>query len=42
MVVEMNEDEYYLSLYNKAIEEYLKDPVTYTMEEVMQELGLQE
>ena len=39
-VLEKNEDEYDLECYNKAIEEYRKNPKTYTMEEVKKELGL--
>ena len=33
-VLEKIEDEYDLECYNKAIEEYRKNPKTYTMEEV--------
>ena len=39
-VLEKIEDEYDLECYNKAIEEYKKDPKTYTLEEVKEELGL--
>ena len=39
-VLEQTEDEYDLECYNKAIEEYRKNPKTYTMEEVKKELGL--
>ena len=39
-VLEKVEDEYDLECYNKAIEEYRKNPKTYTMEEVKNELGL--
>ena len=39
-VLEKSEDEYDLECYNKAIEEYRKNPKTYTMEEVKKELGL--
>lgn len=39
-VLEKIEDEYDLECYNKAIEEYKKNPKTYTMEEVKKELGL--
>lgn len=39
-VLEKIEDEYDLECYNKAIEEYKKDPKTYSMEEVKEELGL--
>ena len=39
-VLEKIEDEYDLECYNKAIEEYKKNPKTYTMEEVIEELGI--
>lgn len=39
-VIEKIEDEYDLECYNNAIEEYKKNPKTYTMEEVKEELGL--
>ena len=39
-VIENIEDEYDLECYNNAIEEYKKNPKTYTMEEVKEELGL--
>ena len=39
-VLEKIEDEYDIECYNKAIEEYRKNPKTYTMEEVKKELGL--
>lgn len=39
-VLEKIEDEYDLECYNKAIEEYRKNPKTYTIEEVKKELGL--
>ena len=39
-VLEKIEDEYDLECYNEAIEEYRKNPKTYTMEEVKKELGL--
>lgn len=39
-VLEKIEDEYDLECYNKAIEEYKKNPKTYTLEEVKEELGL--
>ena len=39
-VLEKIEDEYDLECYNKAIKEYKKNPKTYTMEEVKEELGL--
>lgn len=34
------EDEYDLEVYEEAIEEYRKNPVTYTLDEVKKELGL--
>ena len=39
-VLEKIEDEHDLECYKKAIEEYKKNPKTYTMEEVKEELGL--
>ena len=39
-VLEKIEDEYDLESYNKAIEEYNKNPKTYTLKEVKEELGL--
>ena len=39
-VLEKIEDEYDLECYYKAMEEYKKNPKTYTMEEVKKELGL--
>ncbi len=39
-VLEKIEDEYDLECYKKAIKEYKKNPKTYTMEEVKEELGL--
>ena len=39
-VLEKIEDEYDLECYNKALEEYEKNPKTYTMDEVKKELGL--
>ena len=39
-ILEKIEDEYDLDYYNKAIEEYNKNPKTYTIEEVKEELGL--
>lgn len=39
-VLEKIEDEYDLECYKKAMEEYKKNPKTYTMEEVKKELGL--
>lgn len=39
-VIEKIEDEYDLECYNKAMEEYKKNPKTYTLKEVKEELGL--
>ena len=39
-VIEKIEDEYDLECYNKAVEEFNKNPKTYTMEEVKEGLGL--
>lgn len=39
-VIERIEDEIDLEAYNKAYEEYLKNPKTYTLEEVKKEFGL--
>ena len=39
-ILEKIEDEYDLKSYNKAIKEYKKNPKTYTMDEVKEELGL--
>lgn len=39
-VLEKIEDEYDLKCYEKAIEQYKKDPKTYTLEEAKEELGL--
>lgn len=39
-VLEKIEDEYDLECYKKAIEEYKKNPKTYTLEETKKELGL--
>lgn len=39
-VIEKIEDEIDLDAYNKAHKEYLKNPKTYTLEEVKKELGL--
>ena len=39
-VLEKIEDEYDLECYKKAIEEYKKNPKTYTLDEVEKELGL--
>ena len=40
VVLEKIENEYDLESYNKAIEEYRKNPKTCTLEEVKEELGL--
>lgn len=39
-IMEKIEDEYDLECYKKAIEEYKKNPKTYTLNEVKEELGL--
>ena len=39
-VMERIEDEYDLAVAEKAMEEFRKDPVTYTMDEVKEALGL--
>ena len=39
-VMEKIEDEYDLECYKKAINEYKKNPKTYTLDEVKEELGL--
>lgn len=39
-VMEKIEDEYDLACYERAIEEFRKDPKTYSFEEAMEELGL--
>ena len=39
-VIEKIEDEYDLECYKKALEEHKKNPKTYTMDEVKEELGL--
>ena len=39
-VLEKIEDEYDLQCYEKAIEEYRNNPVTYSLDEVEKELGL--
>lgn len=39
-ILEKIEDEYDLETYKKAIKEYEKNPKTYTLEEVKEELGL--
>ena len=40
-IIEKIEDEYDLQCYEKAIEEYRKNPVTYTHEQVAQMLELE-
>ena len=39
-VLEKIEDEYDLESYKKAMKEYKKNPKTYTIEEIKEELGL--
>lgn len=39
-VIERIEDEYDLKAYEKAMEEYKANPVTYSLDEVERELGL--
>lgn len=39
-IMEKIEDEYDLECYKKAIEEYKKNPKTYTLDEAKKELGL--
>lgn len=39
-VIEKIEDEYDLECYKRAMEEYKRNPKTYTMDEVKEELGL--
>lgn len=39
-VLERIEDEYDLDCYNKAMEEYKNNPVTYSIDEVKKELNL--
>lgn len=39
-IMEKIEDEYDLSTYNKALNEYKKDSATYTLDEVKEELNL--
>lgn len=39
-VMEQIEDEYDLKAYERAMAEYKKNPVTYTLDEVEEELGL--
>lgn len=40
-VLQRIEDEYDLKAFEKAMADYLKDPVTYSLDEVEKELGLQ-
>lgn len=40
-VMERIENEYDLEMFSKALEEYKKNPVTYSLEDVEKELGLQ-
>ena len=39
-VMERIENEYDLEVFDKAMEEYKNDPVTYSLDEVQKELGL--
>lgn len=39
-VIERIEDEYDLNMFNAAMKEYQKNPVTYSLDEVEKELGL--
>ena len=39
-LMEKIEDEYDLSVYNRAMKEFQKDSTTYTLDEVEKELGL--
>lgn len=39
-ILEKIEDEYDLKVYYEAMEEYKKNPTTYTLDEVEKELGL--
>ena len=39
-LIEKIEDEYDLSVYNRAMKEFQKDSTTYTLDEVEKELGL--
>ena len=38
--IERIEEEYDISLFGKALEEFRKNPVTYTLDEVERDLGL--
>jgi RHH-type rel operon transcriptional repressor/antitoxin RelB len=40
-VIEKIEDEYDLECYKKAMQEYKKNPKTYTLKEVKEDLGLE-
>lgn len=40
MVVERSEEGYGIEVYEKAMDEYKANPITYTLEEVERELGL--
>ena len=40
-VIEKIEDEYDLECYKKAMQEYKKNPKTYTLKEVNEDLGLE-
>ena len=40
-VLDKIESEYDLELFSKALDNYIKNPVTYTLDEVERELGLQ-
>ena len=40
-VMERIENEYDLELFDKAVKEYKNNPVTYSLDEVEKELGLQ-
>jgi len=39
-VIEQIEDEYDLNIYDKAMAEYRKNPITYSLDDVEKELGL--
>ena len=39
-VIEQIEDEYDLNVYDKAMAEYRKNPITYSLDDVEKELGL--
>ena len=39
-VIERIEDEYDLELFHKAMAEYKKNPITYSLDEIEKELGL--